>query len=364
MFLCNSNFFSEFLDTKMQKVRPDTFNEFVVIFYFMLLRSVSFCLELIDYSNDNISHKKNDLGKKIKNVENIYNLENFLSYIYYPSFNFTSPFIPFKNFLTCMSSKTEKMSLKDVLKFILRIAFSLFLIEFFLRATSTYTTLNYTSYVSDYFSMTSYIMSMFIRGSLFASKYVVYYGIPTLINKFVGMKTTELPRCIVLIHLNSEMWRYFDTGIYEFIKNYLYIPLGGSKSNNTTKFFSLISSFVFISFWHGFGTNVSLWSLLNCSMIILETIYFSVIIKTNLTNQIAKTMSPRVKRYMICFLLVVNQIIMYLNASFFLGNLDSTLDLYKLIFLNNKNVLWHFLTVFFAMFSSTQIRLELIDLFN
>jgi hypothetical protein len=61
-------------------------------------------------------------------------------------------------------------------------------------------------------------MALLLNGSLFASKYVVYYGITTLVNKIVGMKTTELPRCISLIHTNSEMWRYFDTGIYEFIK--------------------------------------------------------------------------------------------------------------------------------------------------
>lgn len=63
-------------------------------------------------------------------------------------------------------------------------------------------------------------MAMLLRGSLFASKYIVFYGLPTLVNRIIGMKTTELPRCIALIHLNSEMWRFFDTGIYEFIKKY------------------------------------------------------------------------------------------------------------------------------------------------
>lgn len=100
----------------------------------------------------------------------------------------------------------------------MRIFFSMVLIEFFLRTTSSYTILIYTNYVRKYFSVTSFVMSILIRGSLFTSKYIVYYGFPTLVNKILGMKTSELPRCFALLHLNSEMWRYFDTGIYEFIK--------------------------------------------------------------------------------------------------------------------------------------------------
>lgn len=61
-------------------------------------------------------------------------------------------------------------------------------------------------------------MTLYLKGSLFTCKYIVYYGITTFCNKLVGMETNHLPRCISLIHTNAEMWRYFDTGIYEFIK--------------------------------------------------------------------------------------------------------------------------------------------------
>lgn len=47
-------------------------------------------------------------------------------------------------------------------------------------------------------------------------------------------------------------------------------------------------------------------------------------------------MNPRVKRVLVAILLVFSQMIMYLNSSFFLGNLNETLEMYKIIFLRNK----------------------------
>jgi hypothetical protein len=72
--------------------------------------------------------------------------------------------------------------------------------------------------VIDWFSKPSLAMSLYLKGSLFTCKYIVYYGVTNLFNKLAGMNTTKLPRCISIIHTNNEMWKYFDTGIYEFIK--------------------------------------------------------------------------------------------------------------------------------------------------
>lgn len=193
----------------------------------MILRLCGYCMDYVD----NLKLEDNN---KIK--DSTYNFSNFLLYIYFPSFIFTSPFISFKNFYPCVSNlkkkiffktfysklleKKEKCSFKEAVNLSVRIGFSMLLIEILLRITSSYTVLIYTNYVWRYFSVTSFVMSILIRGSLFTSKYIVYYGIPTLVNKIVGMRTTELPRCFALIHLNSEMWRYFDTGIYEFIKKF------------------------------------------------------------------------------------------------------------------------------------------------
>lgn len=57
----------------------------------------------------------------------------------------------------------------------------------------------------------------FAMGQFFHMKYVVYYGIP---RAFLMSDNVELPaatKCVSRIHLYSDMWRYFDNGLYKFI---------------------------------------------------------------------------------------------------------------------------------------------------
>ncbi len=61
-------------------------------------------------------------------------------------------------------------------------------------------------------------MSLLLKGALFTCTYIVFYGIPKVCNEIIGMRTSQLPSCVSLIHTNSEMWKCFDTGMYEFIK--------------------------------------------------------------------------------------------------------------------------------------------------
>lgn len=69
-----------------------------------------------------------------------------------------------------------------------------------------------------HFGPVAVFMTLALKGGLFASKYIIFYGVTLVVNQLVGIKTTGLPRCVFLINTNREMWRYFDTGIYDFIK--------------------------------------------------------------------------------------------------------------------------------------------------
>lgn len=80
----------------MRHLRKDTINEFITIFYFMILRLVSFSLEKVD----DLKVSQKNFGD---NEKSTYNFRNFIFYIYYPTFNFVSPFVPFKNFISCVS---------------------------------------------------------------------------------------------------------------------------------------------------------------------------------------------------------------------------------------------------------------------
>ena len=55
-------------------------------------------------------------------------------------------------------------------------------------------------------------------GQFFHLKYVVMYGISSHIARIDGVEAPGHPACISRIFLYSDMWRYFDAGLYEFMK--------------------------------------------------------------------------------------------------------------------------------------------------
>ena len=54
-------------------------------------------------------------------------------------------------------------------------------------------------------------------GQFFHLKYTVFYGIPRAFFFADGMEDLPTPKCISRIHLYSDMWRHFDTGLYKFM---------------------------------------------------------------------------------------------------------------------------------------------------
>lgn len=54
-------------------------------------------------------------------------------------------------------------------------------------------------------------------GQFFNIKYIISYGIALSLAQFEGMNAPGRPKCVGRIHLYSDMWRYFDQGLYDFL---------------------------------------------------------------------------------------------------------------------------------------------------
>lgn len=81
----------------------NAFTDFMVILYFIVLRTVSFLLEKIDHESVQNEKMKADSDSNNKEKFSIYNFKNFIFYAQYPSFILISPYVPFKNFILCVS---------------------------------------------------------------------------------------------------------------------------------------------------------------------------------------------------------------------------------------------------------------------
>lgn len=61
----------------------------------------------------------------------------------------------------------------------------------------------------------------------------------------------------------AEFWRRWHISLSTWFRDYLYIPLGGSKGSNLFKIRNVILIFVVSGFWHGANWTFIIWGLLN-----------------------------------------------------------------------------------------------------
>lgn len=78
---------------------------------------------------------------------------------------------------------------------------------------------------------------------------------------------------------NAEYWRRWHISLSSWFRDYLYIPLGGSKGGTWQKIRNVLIIFLLSGFWHGANWTYIVWGLLN-GLYVLP----SVILKTNRTN--------------------------------------------------------------------------------
>ena len=84
---------------------------------------------------------------------------------------------------------------------------------------------------------------------------------------FVIPRNFDLPYCSRSI---SEFWRRWHITLGTWFRDYLYIPLGGSRNGKRKLFLSLLTVWLLTGLWHGASWNFVLWGLVLFVLIALE----------------------------------------------------------------------------------------------
>ena len=77
----------------------------------------------------------------------------------------------------------------------------------------------------------------------------------------------------------AEFWRRWHISLSSWFRDYLYIPLGGSKGGNWMRIRNTFAIFLVSGFWHGANWTFIIWGFLNALFIMP-----SIILKTNRNN--------------------------------------------------------------------------------
>jgi alginate O-acetyltransferase complex protein AlgI len=65
----------------------------------------------------------------------------------------------------------------------------------------------------------------------------------------------------------QDFWRRWHMTLSRWFRDYLYIPLGGSRKGLTRTVFNIIVTFLLVGLWHGAGWNYLAWGLLHGLML-------------------------------------------------------------------------------------------------
>jgi alginate O-acetyltransferase complex protein AlgI len=68
----------------------------------------------------------------------------------------------------------------------------------------------------------------------------------------------------------TEFWRRWHITLSTFIRDYLYIPLGGNRCSVTRHFINLMITMALCGFWHGAGWNFIAWGLFHGGLLVLQ----------------------------------------------------------------------------------------------
>jgi alginate O-acetyltransferase complex protein AlgI len=71
----------------------------------------------------------------------------------------------------------------------------------------------------------------------------------------------------------TEFWRRWHITLGTWMKNYLYIPLGGNQVSNLKLYRNLIIVFLLSGFWHGASWNFILWGAYHGLFLVLERLF-------------------------------------------------------------------------------------------
>lgn len=87
-----------------------------------------------------------------------------------------------------------------------------------------------------------------------------------------GFKIKENFNFPLLSQSYTEFWRRWHITLGLWVKDYIYIPLGGNRCSKLKHYFNLFIAFFVIGIWHGANFNMIVYGLYNAFVAILEKV--------------------------------------------------------------------------------------------
>ena len=291
----------------------------LVVFCMMMcnLRHLSFALELERLPIPNSESSRKRVAAQSPNII------DFLAFIFYFPLFMNGPLLTFDKFYTQMNNTVKRPAIAALMVEIISCLayFALIEISFhFLYSTS----ISKHLYILEELNCWETLGIIWSQLQFFYVKYVVFYRFAGVFAKIDGMEPPGQPACISNLYSYVDMWRYFDKGLYVFLRRYIYIPMGGSRCGIHRQILASFCSFAFVGFWHGGTEKYIAWALTNWLGITVEAVAYNIMKAECMQNFKAK-ISPQMYRRISAAFASANVILLILSNMIFLTGLDATI---------------------------------------
>lgn len=135
----------------------------------------------------------------------------------------------------------------------------------------------YIGYVDTRFMEYPVGMRWFFFGAIAMRIYLDFSGYSDMAigaGRMIGIKVPENFNFPYLATNLSNFWRRWHISLSSWIRDYLYIPMGGDRVGSTRHSFNLLTVFLLCGLWHGAEWNFVFWGLFHGAGLIFETYLF------------------------------------------------------------------------------------------
>ncbi len=103
------------------------------------------------------------------------------------------------------------------------------------------------------------------------------------LGKFFGFDFMENFNYPFISSSITEFWRRWHISLGTWFRDYVYIPLGGSRVNKSKMFFNIFVVWFLTGFWHGAEWNFVIWGLYFGLLLVIEKFFMSAFLKRHKT---------------------------------------------------------------------------------
>jgi len=203
------------------------------------------------------------------------NENNILNYILYVTFFpqlIMGPIVLHKEFVSQLDSlRTKILNYKNII-----LGISLFLLGLFKKVILADTFSIWANYGFNNSQYLDVISAWITSLSYTFQLYFDFSGYTDMALGVAQMFNIKLPQNFDRPYLSfniQEFWRRWHITLMRFIKNYIYIPLGGNRKGDFRTYQNLIMAFLIGGIWHGAGWTFVLWGFLHGVAMVINRLW-------------------------------------------------------------------------------------------